>query len=161
MGATIEQTHGYVEARATKLRGAKIYLDLPSVGATENLMMAASLAEGTTVIENAAKEPEIEDLAKALNAMGAQVHGAGTDIIQIEGVTTIARGRPTESFLTASRPEVLSLPRRSPAAMSSSKARAPDHLEAFSIKLKEAGVDSPSRRMAFDVRATARSKASM
>jgi UDP-N-acetylglucosamine 1-carboxyvinyltransferase len=72
MGATIEQTHGYVEATAAKLRGAKIYLDLPSVGATENLMMAATLAKGTTLIENAAKEPEIDDLAKALNAMGAR-----------------------------------------------------------------------------------------
>ena len=72
MGATIEQTHGYVEAKAEKLRGAKIYLDLPSVGATENLMMAAALADGTTIIENAAKEPEIEDLANALNEMGAK-----------------------------------------------------------------------------------------
>ena len=90
LGATIEQTHGYVEARATKLRGAKIYLDLPSVGATENLMMAAALAEGTTVIENAAKEPEIDDLAKALNAMGGQVHGAGTDVIRIDGVERFA-----------------------------------------------------------------------
>ena len=71
---------------AERLRGAKIYLDLPSVGATENLMMAATLADGTTMIENAAKEPEIEDLANALNEMGGQVHGAGSDIVQIEGV---------------------------------------------------------------------------
>jgi UDP-N-acetylglucosamine 1-carboxyvinyltransferase len=89
MGASIEQTHGYIEATAAKLRGAKIYLDLPSVGATENLMMAASLAEGTTLIENAAKEPEIEDLATALNEMGAKVKGAGSDIIQIDGVDTL------------------------------------------------------------------------
>ena len=72
MGASIDQVHGYIEARAEKLRGTKIYLDLPSVGATENLMMAASLAEGTTVVENAAKEPEIEDLATVLNKMGAK-----------------------------------------------------------------------------------------
>ena len=79
--------HGYMEVKAEKLRGAKIYLDLPSVGATENLMMAASLAEGTTVIENAAKEPEIEDLAVVLNQMGAR--GAGSDIIRIEGVASL------------------------------------------------------------------------
>src|SRR5262249_13933035 len=90
MGARIEQTHGYVEATATRLRGAKIYLDLPSVGATENLLMAASLAEGTTVIENAAKEPEVEDLARALNAMGARIKGAGSDIISIEGVDALS-----------------------------------------------------------------------
>src|SRR5512144_505906 len=89
MGATIEQQHGYVEAKAQRLRGAKIYLDLPSVGATENLMMAATLAEGVTVIENAAKEPEIEDLARALNAMGARIEGAGGAIIQIEGVNAL------------------------------------------------------------------------
>jgi len=83
MGATIEQVHGYVEAKAKKLRGAQIYLDLPSVGATENLMMAASLAEGTTVIENAAKEPEIEDLGAVLNQMGARVEGAGGDLIRV------------------------------------------------------------------------------
>ena len=64
MGAEIDQVHGYIEAKAKKLKGAKIYLDIPSVGATENLMMAAALAQGTTVIENAAKEPEIEDLAE-------------------------------------------------------------------------------------------------
>ena len=89
IGATIEQTHGYIEAKAKKLHGAKIYLDLPSVGATENLMMAAALADGTTIIENAAKEPEIEDLANALNGMGGQVHGAGGDIIHIEGVKAL------------------------------------------------------------------------
>ncbi len=89
MGASIDQVHGYVEANAAKLRGAKIYLDLPSVGATENLMMAATFAEGTTVIENAAKEPEIEDLAEVLNEMGAEVQGAGSDIIHIEGVNSL------------------------------------------------------------------------
>ena len=89
MGASIEHSHGYIEVTAVRLRGAKIYLDLPSVGATENLMMAATLADGTTVIENAAKEPEIEDLADALNKMGARVRGAGTDIVQIDGVDSL------------------------------------------------------------------------
>lgn len=86
LGATIIQHDGYVEAFAKKLIGANIYLDFPSVGATQNVMMAATLAQGITVIENAAREPEIVDLANALNKMGARVHGAGTDIIRIQGV---------------------------------------------------------------------------
>ena len=140
MGATIHQVHGYVEARAEKLRGAKISLDIPSVGATENLMMAASLAEGTTVIENAAKEPEIEDLAVVLNKMGAQVLGAGSDIIRIEGVTSLhgvthrvipdrieAASFVLAGVLTGGDVRVIG-------------AR-PLHLDAFFIKLKEAGID--------------------
>jgi len=139
LGATIEQTHGYIEASATKLRGAKIYLDVPSVGATENLMMAASLAEGTTSIENAAKEPEIDDLAKALNAMGAKVQGAGTDIIRIDGVESL---RGMTHRIIPDRIEAGSFVIA--AALSGGDvlvhgARA-DHLEAFLIKLKEAGV---------------------
>jgi len=86
MGAEIEHVHGYIEATAKKLRGAKIYLDFPSVGATENIMMAATLAEGQTIIENAAVEPEIVDLANFLNTAGAEVRGAGTDTIKISGV---------------------------------------------------------------------------
>jgi UDP-N-acetylglucosamine 1-carboxyvinyltransferase len=139
LGATIEQTHGYIEARAQKLRGAKIYLDLPSVGATENLMMAATLAEGTTVIENAAKEPEIDDLAQTLNSMGAHIKGAGSDIIQIDGVEAlhgvIHRIIPDRieagSFVIA-------------AALTGGEVRVKgaraDHLDAFLIKLEEAGV---------------------
>lgn len=86
MGAEITQEAGYIEAKAEKLRGAHIYLDFPSVGATQNLMMAATLAEGTTTLENAAREPEIVDLANWLNKMGANVKGAGTDTIIIKGV---------------------------------------------------------------------------
>lgn len=89
LGAEIEQGHGYVEARADKLIGGKVYLDFPSVGATENIMMAATLAEGITLIENAAEEPEIVDLANFLNKMGAKVKGAGTDTIRIEGIPTL------------------------------------------------------------------------
>jgi UDP-N-acetylglucosamine 1-carboxyvinyltransferase len=139
MGATIEHSHGYIEATAVRLRGAKIYLDLPSVGATENLMMAATLADGTTVIENAAKEPEIEDLANALNKMGGRVRGAGTDIVQIDGVDSL-HGFSHEiipdrieagSFVIAS-------------AISGGdvwiKGARAEHLEAFLIKLQEAGV---------------------
>ncbi|MGP1441317.1 MAG: UDP-N-acetylglucosamine 1-carboxyvinyltransferase [Anaerovoracaceae bacterium] len=86
MGAEIERGIGYVEAKATKLHGARIYLDFPSVGATENIMTAAAMAEGVTIIENGAKEPEIVDLANFLNQMGGKVRGAGTDTIKIEGV---------------------------------------------------------------------------
>ncbi|MGH4126166.1 MAG: UDP-N-acetylglucosamine 1-carboxyvinyltransferase [Clostridium sp.] len=86
LGADISVGHGYVEAKAKKLRGSNIYLDYPSVGATENIMMAATLADGETVIGNAAEEPEIVDLARFLRAMGAQISGEGTDTIRISGV---------------------------------------------------------------------------
>ena len=87
LGAEISLGQGYIEAKSNgRLRGAKVYLDVASVGATENIMMVATLAEGITVIENAAKEPEIVDLANYLNAMGAKVRGAGTGVIRIEGV---------------------------------------------------------------------------
>lgn len=87
MGATIKVGNGFIEAEVSgRLKGAKIYLDFPSVGATENIIMAASLAEGTTVIENCAKEPEIVDLANYINAMGGKVRGAGTGTIRIDGV---------------------------------------------------------------------------
>ena len=90
MGAEIDLGQGYIEARVKgRLKGAKVYLDVASVGATENIMMAASLAEGTTVIENAAREPEIVDLANYLNAMGARVRGAGTGIVRIDGVPSL------------------------------------------------------------------------
>ena len=86
MGAQITQTAGYIEAKADRLKGAYIYMDFPSVGATQNIMMAATLAQGTTVIENAAREPEIVDLALFLNKMGAKVRGAGTETLTIVGV---------------------------------------------------------------------------
>lgn len=90
LGAKIDIGHGYIEATAPEgLKGARIYLDFPSVGATENIMMAASMAEGTTVIENPAQEPEIIDLANYLNVMGAKVRGAGTNVIKIEGVSRL------------------------------------------------------------------------
>lgn len=87
MGAEITLGQGFIEASTkTRLKGAKIYLDVASVGATENIMMAAALADGTTILENAAKEPEIVDLANYINAMGGKVRGAGTGVIRIEGV---------------------------------------------------------------------------
>ncbi|MEA4815491.1 MAG: UDP-N-acetylglucosamine 1-carboxyvinyltransferase [Lachnospiraceae bacterium] len=89
MGAKVKQEHGYVEVKAKKLTGAYIYLDFPSVGATENIMMAASLAEGITTIENAACEPEICDLADFINKMGGKIKGAGRSKIAIEGVESL------------------------------------------------------------------------
>jgi UDP-N-acetylglucosamine 1-carboxyvinyltransferase len=140
MGAAIEQHHGYVEAKAKRLRGAKIYLDLPSVGATENLMMAATLAEGATVIENAAKEPEIEDLACALNAMGANVQGAGTGIVRIEGVNALGgvRHRVIPDRIEAASFVIAGALTDGDVRVTGAR---PAHLDAFLIKLKEAGVD--------------------
>ncbi len=90
MGAEIRVEHGYILASAKRLRGARIFCDLVTVTGTENLMMAAALADGTTVIENAAREPEVVDLANCLNAMGAKVSGAGGDVITIEGVERLS-----------------------------------------------------------------------
>ena len=139
MGARIRITEGYVEAEAERLRGAKIVLDMPSVGATQQLMMAASLAEGTTVIENAAREPENVCLASALERMGARVSGAGTPEITVEGrpeldgadVPVIPDRIEAGTYMVA-------------AAITGGSvvvggARG-DHLDAFTAKLREAGV---------------------
>jgi UDP-N-acetylglucosamine 1-carboxyvinyltransferase len=90
LGAQIELDQGYINARASRLRGAHIWLDIPTVTGTENLMMAACLAKGETVIENAAREPEVEDLACALVKMGAQIEGAGSDCLHIQGVDRLS-----------------------------------------------------------------------
>jgi len=139
MGATITMDHGYMIARASRLQGARICMDLVTVTGTENLMMAATLAEGTTVIENAAREPEIPDLAACLTAMGANIKGAGTDVIIIEGVEKLhgARHRvmpdriETGTFLVA-------------AAATGGSVRVtgaqPDTLDAVLDKLRETGV---------------------
>ena len=89
MGATISIEQGYMNARAGRLRGARIAMDMATVTGTENLMMAAALAEGTTVLENAAREPEVVDLANCLASMGAKIEGAGSDVIRIEGVSSL------------------------------------------------------------------------
>jgi UDP-N-acetylglucosamine 1-carboxyvinyltransferase len=90
MGVELDVVHGFIEARTNRLCGARVVLEFPSVGATENLLTAAVLAKGQTVIENAAREPEITDLAGMLNNMGAEIYGAGTSTIQIEGVESLA-----------------------------------------------------------------------
>ena len=89
LGATIQLDHGYVEARTDRLRGTTFSFDMPTVGGTENLLMAAALAEGETLLENAAREPEIVQLAEVLNSMGAQIEGAGTAVIRIRGVPAL------------------------------------------------------------------------
>ncbi len=85
MGAEIHIEHGYIEAKAKRLQGARIFMDIVTVTGTENLMMAATLAEGTTLLENAAREPEVVDLAECLIKMGAKIEGAGSDVITIHG----------------------------------------------------------------------------
>ncbi|MBN2255725.1 MAG: UDP-N-acetylglucosamine 1-carboxyvinyltransferase [Deltaproteobacteria bacterium] len=102
MGADIDLRDGYIEARASRLKGAKIYFDIVTVTGTENIMMAATLAEGTTVLENAAREPEVVNLAQVLNSMGAKIRGAGTDMIVIEGVTSL---QPVEARVIPDRIE--------------------------------------------------------
>jgi UDP-N-acetylglucosamine 1-carboxyvinyltransferase len=140
MGAEISLDHGYVEARAKKLQGATIYFDIPTVGGTENLMMAATLAEGTTILENAACEPEIVDLANALNGMGACVRGAGTDTITIEGVEAL---QPMDYQVMADRIEAGTF--MVAAAMTQGDVLVanadPDSLEAVISKLREAGAE--------------------
>ena len=90
LGVKIKESHGYIICNSEKMRGREIHLSFPSVGATENIMLAASLSEGTTIIQNVAKEPEIEDLAAFLNKMGAKIKGAGSSRIEIEGVKKLS-----------------------------------------------------------------------
>ena len=138
MGAVISQDHGYVDARASKLRGAVIPLAFPSVGATENLMMAATLARGETVIRNAAREPEIVEIAQVLNKMGARVSGVGGEVIRIEGVDEL---HGVSHEMSPDRIETGTF--MVGAALTGGDvliedARAED-LEAFAAKLREAG----------------------
>ncbi len=140
LGAEIDLGHGYVEAKAEKLVGATIYLDFPSVGATENIMMAATMAEGTTIIENAAEEPEIIDLANFLNKLGANIKGAGTDTIRIVGVDTLG------STVHAVIPDRIEAGTYMIAAAMTKgditiKNVVPNHLKPIIAKLRECGVD--------------------
>ena len=139
MGATITMDHGYMIVRAPRLKGARMCMDLVTVTGTENLMMAATLAEGTTIIENAAREPEVVDLAVCLTAMGAKIKGAGSDTITIEGVETLHGGRhnvmpdriETGTFLVAAA--------ATGGRVTATGAR-PGTLDAVLDKLREAGV---------------------
>jgi UDP-N-acetylglucosamine 1-carboxyvinyltransferase len=140
LGADISIEHGYITAKAKRLKGARIYCDTPTVTGTENLMMAASLAEGTTVLENAAREPEIADLADFLTKRGAHIGGAGTDVIIIEGVRELQGGDhevipdriEAGTYLAAS-------------AMTQGNVTithcCPGHIETVLMKLREAGAE--------------------
>ena len=141
LGASITQGHGYIEAKKNgRLKGGKIYLDFPSVGATENIMMAASLAEGATTIENAAIEPEIVDLATFLTTMGAEIKGAGTDTIKISGVKEL---KPACHTIIPDRIEAGTF--MVAAAITGGDVVVEnvvtDHLKPISAKLREAGVE--------------------
>ena len=140
LGATVEQDGGVIHMKAERLKGAKIYLDFPSVGATINIMIAASRAEGTTVIENAAKEPEIVDLSNLLNSMGANIRGAGTGEIRIQGVDRLVG---TRHAIIPDRIEAGTYIALAAAAGEEVKIDniIPHHLDALISKLQEMGVD--------------------
>ena len=158
MGANIVVEHGYMDARAERLRGARIVMDLVTVTGTENLMMAATLAEGTTLLENAAREPEVVDLARCLSAMGAKIEGAGSDVIRIEGVTSLGGAShavmpdriETGTYLAA-------------VAAAGGRVRlagaAPDTLEATLEKLREAGARLVVERDAIGIEMSGRARA--
>lgn len=142
LGATIDEEQlmrGIVDARADRLQGSTIYLDFPSVGATEVIIMAASLAEGTTVLENAAQEPEIVDLANFLNKMGARIKGAGTDTIKIEGVKAL---KGVSHHVIPDRIEAGTFMVGAAITKGNVLIRnvVPDHLKAVIAKLRECGV---------------------
>src|SRR5271170_2823739 len=139
LGARVQMRHGYVEADAERLSGARIWLDNPSVGATENIMMAATLARGRTTLENAAREPEIQDLARMLESMGARIAGAGTHVIRIDGVEAL---HGTEHQVIPDRIEAGSLMVAAAITRGDVTIRnaPPGHLDAVIAKLREAGV---------------------
>ena len=140
LGAEVVMDHGFGEAKTDRLTGSKLYLDFPSVGATENIMMAAVLAEGTTIIENAAEEPEIVDLANFLNEMGADVRGAGTNTIRIKGVKEL---KATEHDVIPDRIEAATF--MVAAAMTKGDITVEniilEHLKPVTAKLREAGCE--------------------
>ncbi|PKM44083.1 MAG: UDP-N-acetylglucosamine 1-carboxyvinyltransferase [Firmicutes bacterium HGW-Firmicutes-8] len=140
LGANITEKHGYVIAETNGLRGAAIHLDFPSVGATENLIMAATQAQGQTIIRNSAKEPEIVDLQNFLNGLGAKIRGAGTDLIKIEGPTRL--GSTTHTVI----PDRIEAGTHMAAAAITGgdvvvENVIPEHVEAVTAKLREAGVE--------------------
>jgi UDP-N-acetylglucosamine 1-carboxyvinyltransferase len=157
MGATVTVEHGYIKAKATRLKGARICLDFPTVTGTENLMMAACLADGTTVIENAAKEPEIVDLAAFLVKRGARIAGAGSDMITIEGVKEL-RGADHEVI-----PDRIEAGTYLAAAAITGgdvcvKNCRPQHLEAVTAKLRETGAEIVENKESIRLKASTRLK---
>ncbi|MDI6742347.1 MAG: UDP-N-acetylglucosamine 1-carboxyvinyltransferase [Smithella sp.] len=145
MGAHVELSNGYIEAKAKRLKGAEISFDLPTVTGTENIMMAATLASGVTVLNNAAREPEIVNLADVLKGMGAKISGAGTDVITIEGVTSLT---PTEAEVIPDRIEAGTF--MIAAGMTGGELNItgcnPHHLEALINKLRDTGMEISSSK---------------
>jgi UDP-N-acetylglucosamine 1-carboxyvinyltransferase len=139
MGASVELHGGYIEAKADRLKGADIYFDLPTVTGTENIMMAAVLADGTTVLNNAAREPEIVNLAEVLKSMGAKISGAGTDVITITGVTSL---KAAEASIIPDRIEAGTF--MIAAGLTNGEIKIlgcnPQHLEALINKLRDTGM---------------------
>ncbi len=139
LGAEVQMEHGFVIVKCEKLKGNMVYLDFPSVGATETIMMAAALAEGTTTIENAAREPEVADLANFLNRAGAKITGAGTEEVKIQGVAEL---KPVEHTVIPDRIEAGTF--MVAAAITRGTLKLvdiiPDHVETTMHKLQEAGV---------------------
>ncbi|OPY57705.1 MAG: UDP-N-acetylglucosamine 1-carboxyvinyltransferase 1 [Pelotomaculum sp. PtaU1.Bin035] len=160
LGATIQEKFGYITAKADRLVGADIHLDLPSVGATENLMMAAVLAEGVTTIRNVAKEPELVDLQNYLNSIGGRVKGAGTDTVKIEGVR-LEELKPAHHTMIPDRIEAGTY--MVAAAITGGDVTVtnviPEHLEPLVAKLREAGVDVVAGDDCVKVRGNGRVKA--
>ena len=158
MGAKVEIEHGYIHARADRLKGARIVMDLVTVTGTENIMMAATLAEGTTIIENAAREPEVVDLANCLVAMGARISGQGTDVITVEGAPALHAATysvmpdriETGTFLIAAA---------ATGGQIRLKGTRPDILDAVLAKLGEAGLHVDSGPDWLAVRSNGRLKA--
>jgi UDP-N-acetylglucosamine 1-carboxyvinyltransferase len=150
MGAEIDLTHGYIHARATKLAGTRFVFDVVTVTGTENLLMAATLAQGTTVLENAAREPEVVDLARCLVAMGARIDGAGSDRIVIEGVHEL---HGTTHAIMPDRIETATFLAAVAAAggEASLEGAQPDTLDAVIAKLREAGATVDTRNGAMRV----------
>jgi UDP-N-acetylglucosamine 1-carboxyvinyltransferase len=140
MGARIELAHGLVSARARRLRGATIVFDVVTVTGTENLMMAAALAKGSTTLENAACEPEVEELARVLNKMGAHIRGAGTSLITIEGVDEL---HPIDHAIIPDRIEAGTLMVAAAVTRGNVLIRdcMPEHLDAVIAKLRAAGAE--------------------
>jgi UDP-N-acetylglucosamine 1-carboxyvinyltransferase len=152
MGARITLSHGYVEARTRRLVGARIVCDVPTVTGTENLLMAASLARGRTVIENAACEPEVEELARVLNKMGARIQGAGTTTISIDGVDEL---HPIEHAIIPDRIEAGTFMVAAAITRGDLLVRdcVPEHLDAVTAKLRAAGAEVASEDGGLRVRA--------
>jgi len=152
LGAEINLAHGYVEAKAKRLKGARINFDISTVGGTEHLMMAAAMAKGETILENAAREPEIDDLAQMLNLMGAKIEGAGTDTIRIQGVNELA---PVSYSVMPDRIEAGTF--MIAAAITGGDIHIlgmkPEHLDALIFKLQDAGVEVTSRNNVVRVKA--------